>query len=101
VTQARAFDFRGRLTKVVLSRDVFASADAQGPGLLQRCLETGIARPVGLQVMLPEPTAGACPPTCKRRSGVDLDRRAASIQRDRVRCQRRRAAHRAEPLISR
>jgi hypothetical protein len=61
VTQARAFDFRGRLTKVVLSRDVFASADAQGQVLLQRCLEAGIARPAGLQVMLPEPTCRRLP----------------------------------------
>jgi len=38
----------------VLSRDVFALAGAQGPALLQRCLDAGAARPAGLQVVLPE-----------------------------------------------
>jgi len=52
--QARAFDFRGRLTKLALSRDVFLPGDAHGAVLLQRCFDTGVARPAGLQVVLPE-----------------------------------------------
>ncbi len=52
--QARAFDFRGRLTKFVLSRDVVAPDGAQGPVLLQRWLDAGIVRPAGLQLVLPE-----------------------------------------------
>ncbi len=57
----RAFDFRGRLTKVALSRDVFTSAGAQGPVLLQCCLEAGIVRLAGLQVVLPEQTCRHLP----------------------------------------
>ncbi|MGH2405172.1 MAG: type IV secretory system conjugative DNA transfer family protein, partial [bacterium] len=39
---ARAFDYRGRLTKLMLSRDVFVLTGAHGPALLQRCLDAGI-----------------------------------------------------------
>jgi type IV secretory pathway TraG/TraD family ATPase VirD4 len=52
--QVRAFDFRGRLTKLAVSRDVFAPGDAHGSALLQRCLDAGVARPAGLQIVLPE-----------------------------------------------
>jgi type IV secretory pathway TraG/TraD family ATPase VirD4 len=50
----RAFDFRGRLTKLAVSRDVFAPGDAHGAALLQRCFDAGVARPAGLQIVLPE-----------------------------------------------
>jgi len=52
--QARAFDFRGRLTKLVLSRDVFGPGDAHGSALLQRCFDAGVTRPADLQIVLPE-----------------------------------------------
>ncbi len=54
VGQARAFDFRGRLTKLVLSREALAPDGAQGPAQLQRWLDAGVVQPAGLQLVLPE-----------------------------------------------
>jgi hypothetical protein len=52
--QVRAFDFHGRLTKLVLSREILAPNGAPDPTLLQRYLDAGIVRPAGLQLVLPE-----------------------------------------------
>lgn len=60
-TQARAFDYRGRLTKLVLPREALAPAGAEGTTLLQRWLDAGLVRPAGLQVVLPEATCRCLP----------------------------------------
>ncbi|MDQ7839440.1 MAG: type IV secretory system conjugative DNA transfer family protein [bacterium] len=81
--QARAFDYRGRLTKLVLPREAIAAAGADGPALLLRWLDAGLVRSAGLQVVLPEATCRCLP--------VDLQ---AALRR------RFGSARRREPAMS-
>jgi hypothetical protein len=88
--QARAFDFRGRLTKLALSRDVFAPGDTPGAALLQRGLDAGLVRPAGLQLVLPEHVCRRLPADLQ----AALRRRFGSVGHDRsARSRARQTTH--------
>jgi hypothetical protein len=59
--QAHAFDFRGRLTKLVVPREVVVPTGTEGQALLQRRLAADLVRSAGLQVVLPEATCRRLP----------------------------------------